>query len=138
MLLLVCSSKYFEGLLFILVRRPYAIGDCIHISDPNSDTAFTGSAWWLIEDVNLFTTSVIYLFTNERATLSNGSMANSRIINSTRSVNACLYNLLKFPINAPYEKLQGECPGITLKRFASIRTLSLGSPNATLQSSIKL
>ena len=25
------SSKYFEGLLFILVRRPYAIGDGIHV-----------------------------------------------------------------------------------------------------------
>ena len=25
------SSKYFEGLLFIIVRRPYAIGDGIHV-----------------------------------------------------------------------------------------------------------
>jgi hypothetical protein len=53
-----------------------------------------------------FTTSVIYLHTNERATLSNGSLANSRIINSSRSPQAYLYILLKFHIDAPYEKLE--------------------------------
>jgi hypothetical protein len=53
-----------------------------------------------------FTTSVISNFTNERATLSNGSLANSRIINSSRSLQAYLYILLKFPIDVPYEKLE--------------------------------
>jgi hypothetical protein len=53
------SSKYFEGLLFILIRRPYAIGDGIHISDPNAETAGTGTytttaiddvvAWWSLD-----------------------------------------------------------------------------------------
>lgn len=46
------------------------------------------------------------MFTNERATLSNGSLANSRIINVTRSQQAQLYILFKFPIDAPYEKLE--------------------------------
>lgn len=53
------SSKYFEGLLFILVRRPYGIGDCIHVSDPNSDTNYTGSAFWYVEDITLFSTQVV-------------------------------------------------------------------------------
>jgi small-conductance mechanosensitive channel len=30
------SAKYFEGILFILVRRPYDIGDRIHVSPIDS------------------------------------------------------------------------------------------------------
>jgi hypothetical protein len=41
------SAKYFEGLLFILVRRPYGIGDRIHVSNVEMDTNFTGSAGWV-------------------------------------------------------------------------------------------
>jgi hypothetical protein len=100
------SSQWFEGILFVLIRRPYAIGDGIHVSDPNTDTEFTGSRWWLVEDVTLFTTSVVFMVTNERATLSNGSLARSRIINSSRSPNANLTVFLKFPINVPYKKLE--------------------------------
>jgi hypothetical protein len=100
------SSKYFEGLLFILVRRPYDIGDGIHVSDINQDTAPMGSGWWLVEDVTLFTTTVMFMFTNERATLANGSLASSRIINATRSHHACVCNYIKLPLDVPYEKLQ--------------------------------
>jgi hypothetical protein len=46
------------------------------------------------------------MHTNERATLSNGSLANSRIINASRSPQAYLYILLKFPIDVPYERLE--------------------------------
>lgn len=46
------------------------------------------------------------MFTGERATLSNGSLASARIINSSRSPNAYLYIMLKFPINSSMEKLQ--------------------------------
>ena len=38
------SSKMFEGWLFILVRRPYNIGDRIHISNIESETCWDGSA----------------------------------------------------------------------------------------------
>lgn len=55
------SSKYFEGLLFILVRRPYSIGDCIHVSDPNQDTSHSASAFWFVEDITLFSTHVVRL-----------------------------------------------------------------------------
>ena len=50
---------YFEGLLFILIRRPYGIGDCMHVSDPNYDTSYTGSAFWYVEDISLFSTQVV-------------------------------------------------------------------------------
>jgi hypothetical protein len=46
-------SKYFEGLLLILVRRPYDIGDRIAVSNVNVDTSMTGSASWYVRDVTL-------------------------------------------------------------------------------------
>jgi hypothetical protein len=38
------SSKMFEGWLFILIRRPYNIGDRIHIGNIESETNWDGSA----------------------------------------------------------------------------------------------
>lgn len=38
------SSNMFEGWLFILIRRPYNIGDRIHISNVESETSWDGSA----------------------------------------------------------------------------------------------
>jgi hypothetical protein len=100
------GSQRAQGLLFIFFRRPYDIGDRIHISDVNSDTAASGSATWFVRDVTLFTTTVVFATTNERATLSNGSLAASRIINANRSPKAILYVYLKFGIEVPYEKIQ--------------------------------
>jgi hypothetical protein len=99
-------SHHAQGLLFILLRRPYDIGDRIHISDVNNETAASGSPTWFVRDVTLFTTTVVFATTNERATLSNGAMAASRIINATRSPKALLYVYLKFGIEVPYEKIQ--------------------------------
>jgi hypothetical protein len=45
-------------------------------------------------------------YTGERATLSNGSLANSRIVNASRSPQAWMYILLKFPVDVPHDKLQ--------------------------------
>lgn len=99
-------SKYIEGLLLIFVRRPFDIGDRIHVSNPNIDCSNTGSPGWIVKDVDLFTTTVIYGATNEVATYTNSSLAASRIINAARSPNASLLFFLKFPIDTPYEKLQ--------------------------------
>lgn len=100
------QSSATEGLLFILARRPYQIGDAIHVSNVETDTNYHGSAWWIVQDVTLFTTTVIFLYTGERATLSNGSLASSRIINSSMSPQAYLYITLKFPVDVSYEKLE--------------------------------
>lgn len=98
------SSKYFEGLLFIFVRRPYDIGDLINISSVDTDTPADGSPGWIVRDVNLFTTTVIYGTTNEVATYSNGSLAASRVINAARSPRALLYVYLKFPVDTQFAK----------------------------------
>lgn len=55
--------------------------------------------------LNLFC-PVIYSFSGERATLSNGSLASSRVINTSLSTNAWLYVYLKFPISVTFESLQ--------------------------------
>ncbi|GKY96762.1 hypothetical protein MPSEU_000635600 [Mayamaea pseudoterrestris] len=99
------SSKYLEGILFILLRRPYDIGDRINISDPLKDTSVTGSPGWIVKDVNLYSTTVIYASTNEEATYSNGSLASSRTINMARSFKAQISCTIRFPVDAPYEKL---------------------------------
>lgn len=36
------SSKYFEGLLLVLVRKPFDIGDRIAVSDVNDDVSPLG------------------------------------------------------------------------------------------------
>jgi hypothetical protein len=130
------SAKYFEGLLFILVRRPYGIGDRIHISNVEKDTNFSGSAGWVshvgsrrlifwqwqdalhsnlyppvallkvVENVTLFETTAIWGPTKERCSLSNGSMANSRIINGARSPQAQFSIFLRIPIDTPFEKIR--------------------------------
>ena len=100
------SAKYFEGLLFILVQRPYGIGDRINVSSPQVDAVSTGAQGWIVENVTLFTTSIVLGATNERATISNGSLASSRIINGTRSTKAVIWFLLRFGLDVPYQKTE--------------------------------
>jgi hypothetical protein len=90
----VCTST-------VLVRNR----DRINISDPLKDTSVVGSPGWIVKDINLYSTTVIYASTNEEATYTNGSLANSRTINMARSFKAQISCTIKFPIDAPYKKL---------------------------------
>lgn len=101
----MAASKYIEGLLFILVRRPYGIGDMVHVSNVESDTILEGSVGWTVNNVTLFETEMTWLPTQERCSISNGSLANSRIINWARSPTARFVIFLIFPIETPYETL---------------------------------
>ena len=100
------SSKMFEGILLIFVRRPYDIGDKIAISDPENDTSAGGSSTWFVEKVSLFTTTVRFATTNEVATYSNGSLARLRIINAKRSPKAIVYVYMKFGADVPYQMIK--------------------------------
>jgi hypothetical protein len=82
------------------------VGDRIAVSDVNAEAPPHGSSGWIVKDVDLFTTTVIYGTTNEVATYSNGSLAMSRIINAARSPKASLFFLFKFPIDAPYARIK--------------------------------
>ena len=100
------GSQYFQGLLLILVRQAYDIGDCISISDPVNDTDINGSIPWYVENITLFTTTLRSGLSNEVATISNGALAKTRIINAARSQKAQIFVFLKFSIDIPYEKVK--------------------------------
>lgn len=100
------SSKYFEGLLFIIVRRPYGIGDIIHISDVQQDTSVDGSQGWIVSNVTLTHTTATWHPTMEQANFSNASLSASRIINWARSPNAKFNITLNFPISTKYETIE--------------------------------
>ena len=115
---------------------PYDIGDRISVSDPESDTNSNGSMTWFVEDLGLYCTTVRLAATNgaschvciviilspsdhcshsfihslihyiEVATYSNGSLANSRIINANRSPQAVVSILCKFSVNVNYNRVQ--------------------------------
>jgi hypothetical protein len=100
------SASFIEGCVFILVRRPYSIGDVIHISNIEQDTSLNGSVGWVVENITLFETTAIWTATKERCSYSNSSLANSRIINGARSPQAQFLISLQFPIDTPYQKIQ--------------------------------
>jgi small-conductance mechanosensitive channel len=90
----------------ILVRKPFDVGDRIAISDPQEDTDANGSAGWIVEKVDLFTTTMRFATTREVATISNGALAGSRIINLKRSEKALVYIYLKFGVDVPHGKIE--------------------------------
>lgn len=100
-----CFASFLCIRIVILARRPYGIGDFISISNTEHDAGLHGALPWCVENVNLFETVVCYLPTNERASLSNGSLANSRVINWARSPQAQFHIFLNFPLDTPYEKV---------------------------------
>jgi len=59
-----------------------------------------------VEDVDLFSTKIVFLFTMEKASVANGSLADLRVINSTQSTEACVWFPLKFPVTVSCDKLQ--------------------------------
>jgi hypothetical protein len=90
----------------ILVRKPYDIGDRVHVGDVNQPTDPTGSDGWIVEKVDLYSTTMRLGATREVATVANGNLANSRIINMKRSEKAILYVYLKFGVDVPYIKIK--------------------------------
>ena len=80
--------------------------DRIVVQPAESNTSADGTTDWIVRDIDLFTTTVIYAYTNEIATLSNGSIANSRVMNGSRSLPALLYVTLRFGIDVTYEQLE--------------------------------
>jgi len=99
------ASNYFEGILLILLRRPYEIGDRIAVSAVDDPAETDGSAGWIVENIDLYTTTVRLAATREVATVSNGSLARSRIINMKRSEKALLTIFLRFSVDTPFEKI---------------------------------
>lgn len=94
------AAKVVEGMIMIAVRRPFDLGDKISIigsaSDPPPDCDPGHQVMWIVEDCNLFTTTLRLTRSNEVSTISNGSIANTRIVNHARSKKAVVN--LKLPM----------------------------------------
>jgi small-conductance mechanosensitive channel len=103
---LFSSSWWLASFILNPNTGPYDIGDRISVSDPENDTSSNGSMTWFVEDLGLYSTTVRLAATNEVATYSNGSLANSRIINANRSPQAVVSVLCKFSVNVSYNKVQ--------------------------------
>lgn len=88
-----------------LTSVSHFLQDLIVIQPVEEPTSWDGSATWIVRDINLFTTTVVYSFTNEVATLSNGSIANSRVMNGARSLPAIIYVNLRFGVDVGVEKI---------------------------------
>ena len=94
-------------MLLILVRRPYDIGDRVCFLEPNAavDNLGPPSGGWIVESVDLYTTTCRLGTTREYATFTNGSLANSRILNLKRSEKPNVYMNLKFTMNVTQKQL---------------------------------
>eukprot|EP00985_Skeletonema_marinoi_P008086 scaffold3602_cov104-Skeletonema_marinoi.AAC.1 len=81
-------AQIIEGCIMIAVRRPFDLGDRIAIADASDkpqDCDPGYGATWLVEDCNLFTTTLRLAKSNEIATVKNGTIADKKIINHNRS-----------------------------------------------------
>ena len=98
-----CAVK---GLLMVFVRRPYEVGDRIAVGSVTVETNPDGSNGWIVEKVDLYSTTVRFARTRELATIANGDLAPTRIINLYRSQKAIVYISLNFGIDVPNDKIE--------------------------------
>jgi hypothetical protein len=90
----------------ILVRKPFDIGDRIAVSDVIKETNPEGSQGWIVERVNLYTTTMRFARTREVCTVTNGELSRTRIINLNRSQKAIVYVYLKFSVDIASSKIE--------------------------------
>mmetsp|Transcript_83 Transcript_83/g.359 ORF Transcript_83/g.359 Transcript_83/m.359 type:complete len:904 (+) Transcript_83:147-2858(+) len=96
------ASQIFEGMVLVLARQAYDVGDKIAIADVDDPASLEGSTHWLVEHVDLMKTVAKLVGTNELASFSNGSLARARLLNMNRSPDACVYVYVRFAIGTPY------------------------------------
>lgn len=87
-----------------LYRLP-DIGDRIAISTVNDESPMDNSFGSIVEDISLFHTTVRCGLTREIATITNGSLAKSRIINMRRSDKAQICINVKFGVDVPNDTI---------------------------------
>jgi small-conductance mechanosensitive channel len=88
----------------IFVQKPYDVGDRIAIGDVTGVAGREGQAGWIVERVNLYSTTIRLGATREVATVPNGQLACTRITNLKRSKKAFVYIHLKFGIGVSNDK----------------------------------
>jgi hypothetical protein len=78
-----------QGILFILGRNPYDVGDRISINQTDEQPMADGVFTWYVENVSLYYTTLRLGATNEVATVANSAMANARIVNAVLVLVEC-------------------------------------------------
>jgi hypothetical protein len=87
------------------IRWPFDIGD--HITVSNDDRMDVhGVEGWIVEKMDLFTTTLRMISSRKVATFSNASLARSCIVNLKRSENAQINILLKFDSEISLSKVK--------------------------------
>ena len=99
------SATYFEGVVMILGRQPYDVGDKIAIANVDDPPNLDGSTHWMVENINLVSTTARLMGTNEVASFSNGALARCRLINMNRSPNPIVYVYVRFGTDVPYSTI---------------------------------
>ncbi|KAL7557213.1 hypothetical protein ACA910_001281 [Epithemia clementina (nom. ined.)] len=99
------SAVFFEGIMMVLGRQPYDVGDRIAIANVSDMPDFDGSTQWIVENVDLLSTTARLVYTNEVANFSNGSLARSRLINMNRSPDPVVYVYVRFQTDVPYSTI---------------------------------
>ncbi|KAK1737000.1 mechanosensitive ion channel family protein [Skeletonema marinoi] len=100
-------AQIIEGCIMIAVRRPFDLGDRIAIADASDkpqDCDPGYGATWLVEDCNLFTTTLRLAKSNEIATVKNGTIADKKIINHNRSDRALVNIVLSLKSTVTHEE----------------------------------
>jgi small-conductance mechanosensitive channel len=95
-------SRFLEGVLFVLIRKPYDIGDAVEIQSFTMPGATTCLLYpygcWIVENVNLSSTTLRNDSTREVATIANGTMFQARIITRTRLEYSSVCMRFPFPV----------------------------------------
>ncbi|KAL7557214.1 hypothetical protein ACA910_001282 [Epithemia clementina (nom. ined.)] len=99
------SAQVFEGVVLVLGRQPYDVGDRVAFDNTEAPARLHGSPHWVVEKVDLLSTTARLTGTNEIATFANGSIARNRIINMNRSPDPFIYIYTRFETDVPYSTI---------------------------------
>ena len=100
-------ANIIEGCIMIAIRRPFDLGDRIAIGDASDKPQVNDpgyNATWIVQDCNLFTTTLRLSKSNEIATVKNGSIADKKIINHNRSDRAVVNITLSLKSSVTHEE----------------------------------
>lgn len=104
-------AKSIEGVLAIAVRRPFDLGDRISLASGLGGSASLSDTW-IVEDINLTTTTLRFAGTNEVSTINNSSLSGARIVNCARSPKAIVRFRIAFRVSVSQQQLQSFRQGL--------------------------
>lgn len=99
-------ARSVEGMLLIAVRRPYDIGDRITISRAEQTPCPGPGDAWVVEDIDLTTTTLRFVSTNEVCTINNSTLTHFRIVNFRRSPKAGIAIPVHFRVDTTHSEIE--------------------------------